>query len=211
MLFDVIGTLRVRPCISSSEELCVFFGELMLPEASTVSMLIKAQQRNFLSGPFLDLHSGHVEPSVREPDSYFLGKTTLEEISQVAKACGYPFTRDQHKLAKYVLGFGSGFCGLSGPGGCGKSIILASCILARMRHLRGNQRIAYLFPKNDMKFAAVELLRKLLLRLDKDASVFQIAGFGKSKSPNQERRSLLQEMRIRSDRRSLALQGLRLP
>ena len=140
-------------------------------------MLIKAQSFE-LSAPFLDLHRGHVSSS--RSNSPFLGRATLKEVYDVAKQCGYPLTHDQYALAKYVVDFKSGFCGLSAPGGCGKSIILDSCITAYMQHLRGKEKIAFLFPKNDMKFAAVDYLRRLLSRLDPNADVFQIAGFGRS-------------------------------
>ena len=129
------STLRVRPCISSDEDLCVFFGDLVFPEAAAVAMLIKAQSVA-LSAPFLDLHAGHVSPSIVDSDSPFLGKVTLKDICYVANQCGHPLTQDQYAVAKYVVGFKSGFCGLSGPGGCGKTIILASCILSRMKYLR---------------------------------------------------------------------------
>ena len=173
------STLRVRPCISSNEELCVFFGDLVVPEAAAVAMLIKAQKVE-LSAPFLDLHAGHVIPD--RADSWFLGEVTVEDICAVAHASGFPLTKDQYNIAKTVVGFEYGLCCINGPGGCGKTILLASCILSRMKYLRGNQKIAFLFPKNDMKFAAVRYLRRCLTQMQPDANVFQIASFGKSSS-----------------------------
>ena len=159
--------------------MCVFFGDLVFPEAAAVAMLIKAQSVA-LSAPFLDLHAGHVSPSSVGSDSPFLGKATLKDICYIARKCGHPLTQDQYAVAKYVVGFKSGFCGLSGPGGCGKTIILASCILSCMKYLQKNEKIAFLSPKNDMKFAAVDYLRRLLSRLQPNADLFQIAGFGRS-------------------------------